>query len=520
MFLCASLIAMSCALRAAPAQVFPINPDWTSTDMQVSTGAALADINRDGLLDLVVSNGNDISRQRVVVYYNFPGTGGGLQRTPGWQSGDIDYHGHLDVADVNGDGWPDVAVANLLVPGGRPSAKLYLNSNGTLSSLPVWTASVSAESFGLAFGDMNGDGRPDLAVASGDAYNNIAKVNAVYLNTAGALAAAPSWQTATTRNFGNCTWLDADGDGRLDLCYCGSNTDTFIYRNLGTTLSTTPNWNTTDSRRQFCLMAAWGDISGDGRRDLVIADNNQINAGSGRFRRYDALVPGYFNPVANWTFFDGYTSAVALGDINDDGALDLCTGQWFGRTRFFLNTGSGLPAAATWSSNSATATTVEKICLGDLRNRVLRTHTSTFPTNTGQTLFFLPHQPIQELVSVSRDGTPLSPAQYTFNLEHGWLSVGVAGVPTSQLRVVYRITHSLDMAVANWDNNRPNQVYYNRLDFCRSDFNLDGGVDGGDIEAFFITWESGEQDADFNQDGGVDGGDIEPFFALWSVGGC
>ncbi|MCX5689503.1 MAG: dockerin type I repeat-containing protein, partial [Planctomycetota bacterium] len=56
--------------------------------------------------------------------------------------------------------------------------------------------------------------------------------------------------------------------------------------------------------------------------------------------------------------------------------------------------------------------------------------------------------------------------------------------------------------------------------FCPADYNRDGGVDGGDIEAFFSEWEGGSGCADVNADGGIDGGDIERFFLLWEAGGC
>lgn len=55
---------------------------------------------------------------------------------------------------------------------------------------------------------------------------------------------------------------------------------------------------------------------------------------------------------------------------------------------------------------------------------------------------------------------------------------------------------------------------------CAADFNRDGGVDGGDIEAFFVAWEAGDTQADVNRDGGVDGPDIESFFLVWTAGGC
>ncbi|MBX3409689.1 MAG: hypothetical protein KF859_07360 [Phycisphaeraceae bacterium] len=55
---------------------------------------------------------------------------------------------------------------------------------------------------------------------------------------------------------------------------------------------------------------------------------------------------------------------------------------------------------------------------------------------------------------------------------------------------------------------------------CPADFNNDGGVDGADVEAFFIAWETGDAVADINADGGVDGADVEAFFLAWEAGGC
>ena len=55
---------------------------------------------------------------------------------------------------------------------------------------------------------------------------------------------------------------------------------------------------------------------------------------------------------------------------------------------------------------------------------------------------------------------------------------------------------------------------------CPADFNQDGGVDGGDVESFFISWEAGASPADVNADGGVDGSDVESFFTAWQAGGC
>ena len=55
---------------------------------------------------------------------------------------------------------------------------------------------------------------------------------------------------------------------------------------------------------------------------------------------------------------------------------------------------------------------------------------------------------------------------------------------------------------------------------CSADFNRDGGVDGADVEAFFLAWQAGTAAADVNRDGGVDGADVETFFVAWQAGGC
>jgi len=157
-------------------------PDWVSDNPHYSTGAALADFNLDGWLDLVVSDGNDMLPGRLNVYYN--DGNGNLPTTASWQSDDTGYNGHLDVSDVNGDGWPDVAVSYLGTSSSfGPVARLYLNNNGVLSSEPDWNSDVTGNAFGVDFGDMNNDGRPDLAVATGWSYNPPHEYhNFVYLN--------------------------------------------------------------------------------------------------------------------------------------------------------------------------------------------------------------------------------------------------------------------------------------------------------------------------------------------------
>jgi hypothetical protein len=338
----------------------------------------------------------------------------------------------------------------------------------------------------------------------------------VFLNTGTGLATSPSWQTSDDRNFNNALWLDADRDGDLDLCYTGSNTDTFIYRNAGGSLEATPFWNTTDIRRQFALMATSGDVTGDGVPDLLIADNNQLFAGSGRFRRYFGLGAGYFAGSASWSFSGGFVSSVTLGDLDNDNDLDLVCGTWFGRSRYFLNTGTGFPTLATWTSTGVTST-VEKQVLGDIDRNALRIEEKTFAVTDGRKVVFLPVQPIDRVLSVEVDGTQLNGSQYTFSRENGWVAVGVS--PTSSIHVVYVRSRSLDLAVSNWDSSRPNYVYYNKLAApCAADFNSDGFLDFTDFDAFVSTFETGGLSADFNIDGFIDFTDFDAFVAAFESG--
>ncbi len=519
----ASLLALVAA--AAGQTIYNTTPDWTSTDLAgVGTGGALVDLDHDGWLDFVVANGNDMAQQHLAVYYN--NGGGTFPTTPNWQSTDNVYNGHLDVADVNGDGWTDVAVATLGEFSTQgPIARVYLNNSGTLSSTPDWSANIIGNAFGAAFGDMNNDGRPDLAVATGWAYGTPNQQhNYVYLNVGGTLAATPSWTSADTWDYQGACWVDANNDGWLDLAFAAANTRSRVYRNLGGMLETTASWTENDVATQDAIMVTAGDINGDGKQDLVFADNNQIAGGSGTFRQYNGSTIGMFNPIAVWAYPEGYSSAVALADINSDGSLDLATGAWWDYTRIFLNNGAGFDPNDSWDSDFTSV--IEKICFGDIDKNGLRPVQKTYTSvPAGRRLFYLPHQQIQDVTAVVLDATPLLPSQYTLNHEHGWLTVGQD--VTAALQAQYTVSSKLDMAITNWDSNIGNYAYYNQL-VVLGDANCDGLLDFADINPFIMLFTGtyhdyfpdcdGETFCDMNGDGVVDFGDINPFVAALAGG--
>ena len=165
---------------------FPVSPDWESSpESRRSTGLGLADINGDGWKDMIVADGNDMARQHLVVYYN--NGDGTFPLSPDWESGDIDYHGHLSVGDVNSDGWTDVAVSVYIGPAGFSDpgkVKVYYNEGGQLESIPSFE-SFNFYTFSCAFGDADGDGDLDLATTGGEPYSSFFDSGKIFLNNDG-----------------------------------------------------------------------------------------------------------------------------------------------------------------------------------------------------------------------------------------------------------------------------------------------------------------------------------------------
>ncbi len=446
------------AARAAGQVPFPVTPNWISTDGDYSTGAALVDINQDGWLDLVVANGNDMARQHVVVYYNRQD--GTLPTVPDWQSEDIDYHGHIAVGDVNGDGFPDIAVSVYIGAGGfsQPGyVKLFMNLRGVLESIPSWRSSDSLYTFSCAFGDANGDGKPDLAVACGEAYDSHAEQDRIYLNRGDRLDSLPSWKSEQPGYSYDVGWADFDNDGLLDLVFANERGPNTLFRNYGDSIGTVPFWESTDPS-QFANSLALGDVNNDGYVDLVISDNNQLG-GTGHFKIY-ANNGGTLNGTPTWTStFSGTESGVALPDITNDGWRDMIGGGWWEPCRVFPNVHGKFGQQPSWSSS--TASVVEAIVAGDVDNAGLDTVRVAYIGNGSRKLYMIPKSPVQSLVSVNVGYQAVAYGAYCCDFENGWISLAAAPAPGDSLSLVAVVSHSLDLAVSNWDPSVGNYLFMN-----------------------------------------------------------
>jgi hypothetical protein len=451
---------------------FNQNPNWISTDVSsVSTGGAFVDINRDGWLDFVVANGNDMARQRVVVYYN--NGNGTFPTTPSWQSADIDYHGHLDVGDVNGDGWPDVAVSVYIGAGGFNTpgkVKLYLNNNGTLSSNPDWFSGDNVYTFSCAFGDANGDGLLDLAVAGGEAYYNNPEQPRIYYNVGGMLESLPSWKATASQYSYDVNWADFDNDGDLDLVFAGESTPNRIFENVNGTISLTPTWQSTDAS-QYANSLFVGDVNSDGFLDLAISDNSQLG-GSGKFKIY-LNNNGTLSTTPFWTSsWSGYGSGITLADIDNDNDLDLITGGWWQPVRIYLNNGGIFTATPQYTSTSTSV--VEVIVMGDVDKDAMQDVQETFISDGTRKLFYMPRTPLQNLDRVIVDTDTLMYNQYCYDLENGWISLAAQPDSGAAILVDASVSWDLDMGITNWDNNKGNYLFLNTSDpvFVANEENL------------------------------------------------
>lgn len=202
--------------RAVPP--YPTEPGYRSADTKMhSLGAALADIDGDGFKDLVVANGNDLALRPVTVYRN--DGRGGFPSEPSWSSDDKDYNAGIAVGDIDLDGFVDVAVTvgPWLDAGRLGYTKVYFNRGGTLERTPSFRTTDRYSSFGAALGDYDGDGDLDLAVGVAFASDVEPGRVRIYANDGGKLSPEPAWRSDVSLHALAPKFADIDGDGFLDL---------------------------------------------------------------------------------------------------------------------------------------------------------------------------------------------------------------------------------------------------------------------------------------------------------------
>jgi hypothetical protein len=214
----------------------------------------------------------------------------------------------LAIGDLNGDGRADVAVANDY----RNSATVLLNrGSGRFGRGRDYGAGYAP--YGIAIGDVNGDGSADLVVVN---YGDTASV---LLNT-GNGTFEPSAEYPTGDGPWQPAIADLNGDGKADLAIADSGPDAVsVLLNKGDG-TFRPKVDYATGAGPISIVAA--DLNGDGKVDLATAnvagDTVSILLGNG---------DGTFEPRHDLATGDGPYS-IAVGDVNGDARPDLATADY------------------------------------------------------------------------------------------------------------------------------------------------------------------------------------------------
>jgi len=274
-----------------------------------STGVAWADYDRDGNLDLFVSN---FGTPRNFLYRN-NGNGSFTRIVQGAIATDDPNSEGCAWADYDNDGDLDLFVAV-----GLNGNDLLYRNNGDGGFAKITTGSVvtsGGSSRGCAWGDYDNDGYVDLFVSNERGQNNFLFHND---GDGGFTRIASGSIVSDGGNSGGCAWGDYDNDGYLDL-FVPNNGNDFLYHNNrdGTFTKITSGSIVTDTGNSFG--AAWGDYDNDGFLDLFVANANQKNF------LYHNNGDGIFAKITSGSIANdvGYSWGAAWADYDNDGFLDL-----------------------------------------------------------------------------------------------------------------------------------------------------------------------------------------------------
>jgi hypothetical protein len=323
-----------------PAQIF-------GTGGSPGGSVAVADLNGDGIPDVAVTNGEPNSDQEYTVGVLLGNGDGTFQPAQTYGTGGVTPR-QVIIADVNGDGNPDLVIVNQCGLSSTPCSNvegtvgvLLGNGDGTFQAAKAYH-SGGGYANGIAVGDVNGDGNLDLVVANsctGETCQGPPVVAVLLGDGTGAFVKAHSYGSGGYLPS-SITLADVNGDGKLDVlavnqctgprnesgCASGSVVGVLLGKGDGTFKSArtykTGGWQATG------LVAA--DVNGDGKPDLVVANGCTTGSIEGCGSDIRGVVgvllgngDGTFQDAQTFDTDGEYAMSVAAADVNGDGKLDL-----------------------------------------------------------------------------------------------------------------------------------------------------------------------------------------------------
>jgi hypothetical protein len=325
-----SLVASDGTTRAGVASVFLQSSSsrgtfQASTDYGAATdpsAIAAGDVTGTGTTDLVVVNFNSGS---VSVFLQTAAGSGKYQAATVYSIGGAPND--VQLADVSGDGKLDVIVADnassgriLILPQDPANAGHFL--------APIALATPNAAS-GVAVGDINGDGLPDIAAATSDSNGNNGAVIVFYQNPAAPGTFLTPVSVAAGAQPITVKIADMNGDGVADLVAAnlGAGTDGTGSSGVSVALQDSTNPGTfllpvTYPAQSGTTHLVVADIDGDTLPDIVTANLGPSPTGSVSILLQDPSHPGTLKAPQSYSGF-GQPLCVAVADLNGDGRPDI-----------------------------------------------------------------------------------------------------------------------------------------------------------------------------------------------------
>ena len=328
---------MKAPLLADGGSIFLEAANYNSGGLSAQS-VAVADVNGDGRPDLLVASlcslecASGLNGAVGVLLGNGDGT---FQAAISYSSGGAGAIS-VAVADVNGDGRPDLLMANQCVSSSDCStgavSVLMGNGDGTFQAA-ISYSSGGAEAVSLAVADVNGDGRPDLLVANQCVSSSDCSTGGVGVllgNGDGTFQAAVSYNSGGYFTY-TVAVGDVNGDRKLDLIVAnecqnsgcsGPGEISVLLGNGDGTFRAAISYNSGGLATQSVAVA---DVNGDGRLDLLVANEclNSSNCSTGGVSVLLGNGDGTFQAAVNYNSGGVRAISIAVADVNGDGHPDL-----------------------------------------------------------------------------------------------------------------------------------------------------------------------------------------------------